>query len=35
MPQHYATATAARLAEAANKATNTFDRTTPAAGGER
>lgn len=28
MPQHYATATVARLVEAANKATNTFDRTT-------
>ncbi|VTU40331.1 hypothetical protein H4CHR_05070 [Variovorax sp. PBS-H4] len=28
MPQHYATATVERLVEAANKATNTFDRTT-------
>lgn len=28
MPQHYATATVARLVEAANKAPLTFDRTT-------
>ncbi len=28
MPQHYASATVARLVEAANKATDTFDRTT-------